>query len=675
MIIGSFLYGGLVVNHAELNGRSVLTNGLEKLWKYNPVTNKLLPAVLRPFRGKVALSLPNAVGDGKLSGKYVYRVVPYNQNEDEEGQGYPDAKENLDFVITTDQQSVLIDRTDLKKDNSETTHWRIYRTVGGGDWPVMFLVKTVKWATTTYTDDKEDPGEDSEDFIDHPFKYLIRVPRPKPYICQHGDRLFAIGDVPYSEGHAKVTHGSDRVQPVNPAVWGFHFEKKEFHVENDQRKYTIDAWDPDTNEFVLDDAYAGSTKGAADYRICGNPDEMIFTEPEKENQWPEANVCSVGGKEADKPTGILSDAGRILVTKSRRVYSVYGSSELWAGPYSKVSLISSQFGGLAHRTAIHINGVPHMASRLGIIAVAGNGVQLVSGNAQDWFRDELDFEADGTQQACFAVHWAAKKQYILFLKSKDAILGCDKALVYHYQDRKFSTFEFQTEFTCGSLVKDANGDDVIVLGDVNGYVWQFPYGDIDGAPAGIGLEGTVDAYNPVAPYRITDNDASFPMAGLGLAGIPVYIYEGTGAGQSNIVTSNTGTMLVFGNAFAVPLDATSKYRIGAIVAEYRTGWQDFGSVARVKKVFFAHLVFEQQAASRLRLKVYKDFDAANPPDLVDNRTQVDAGDISLNEANGRKRVDIGGIEGVHLGWGISDDRPNNPFSLYDLALRAEIKEK
>ena len=36
-IVGTFNYTNLIINHCEHNGRSILTNGLESMQKYNAV--------------------------------------------------------------------------------------------------------------------------------------------------------------------------------------------------------------------------------------------------------------------------------------------------------------------------------------------------------------------------------------------------------------------------------------------------------------------------------------------------------------------------------------------------------------------------------------------------------------------------------------------------------------
>ena len=673
-VIGALTFGDLIVNHAELRGRAVLTNGLEPVRKYNPATGNFLPVCLRPFRQDIVLA---AGGAGLLNGDYVYRVVPYNINEDEEGEAFPITGEvNAAFEIAgIVNQSVNINLAALRIDSPEITHVRIYRTVDGGTWPALARVGEVIAPFGVFNDNTADADLA---FEEEGLDTLARVPIPKPYLCQHDDRIFMVGDIPYSVGEAIVTNGNDVIQPAAGAVWGFWLEGKEFHFTGDARTYIIDEYDPVTGNLTLTQDYDGVTDTGT-YRICGDPDAAIWSEPGNEWQWPAANTRPIGGKEADKASGIMSDAGRLIIGKSGKIYQMTYSSGQPAIPYSHVSLLTDQFGVTAHRGMRHTGDVPTVQTKEGIAQVLGGTARVISHDATEWWKAELLLAGNGEQQFCFSVVWPAKQQYLAFIKSTDAQIGSDKVLVWHYATNRFTTYEFLTEFVCGELVKGADGEDIIVLGDVNGFVWEFPFGDIDGAPVNSTLIGNVDEYltgiGSPDYCAIIDYDAQFPTSGLGLAGVPLFIYEGTGAGQSTIIVGNTEDTLFF-ECFAIALDATSRYYIGPISAIYRTGWEDFGTLAQTKRVTEAFTAFRREAASDLRFQVYKNFilTGDDVPSFIDEASGEDYGLIDLTEEESRYRVPVAGVNGQHLAWEISDPKPNNPFSLYDVALRLNFKE-
>lgn len=673
-IIGAFTFGNLIVNHAELRGRSVLTNGLEEMRKYNPATGNWLPAVLRPFRQNPVLA---AGGAGNLNGAYTYRIVPYNINEDEDGEAFPvDGEEVAAFEIAVVNQSVNINLAGLRIDSPEITGVRIYRTVAAGEWPALALVGYEAAPLGVFNDNVADADLD---FLNEGLDTLIQVPISKPFIIQHRERLFAWGDIPYSDGQAIVTNGNDVVQPVGGAVFGFWLENKEFHAEDDGQVYIIDEYDPVTGNITLTENYAGATR-QTDYRICGDPDALIWTDPNDERRWAGANTRPVGGKEGTKPTGLFSSRSALICPKDRRIYGLYYTTRpnYWPAGDSRVSLFSEQHGGISHRTWRTIRGMPIGGTKDGILQVNDGGSQLVSEDAKDWFRDEIVLDANGTQQEAFAVEWAERGQYILFFRSVDNPwgVGCDKALVWHYLTGRLTWYRFLTAFMSGAVVKDTDGKNVVVLGDIWGYVWQFPWGNTDGAAEGATVSGIVDHYETGVGSPgvcvVVDEDAHFPTYGLGLAGVPIYIYEGTGAGEWSIIAANTETELFLHECFATNLDSTSRYYLGPIEFQYKTGDMDFGTIARVKYAESAFVVHEREQSSRVHFRPYINLEET-PTELVDERAEQDYGDIDLSAAYEQK-VHLGGLQFKHLAVEFYSFLPKNPVSIFDLSFKLRAQD-
>lgn len=683
-VIGGFLFPGYIINHSELNGKSVLTNGLEPMQKYNPVTGVVLPLVLRPFRQDITLA---GGGAGNLSGVYVYRVVPYNINEDEEGQSYPLDEDNAAFEYTAAAagEQVSIDLTDLVADNAEVTHVRVYRSFGDGTWPVLARVAEVEYPVLAPIIDNID--DEDLDIANEGINQFIQVPTPKPFIITHNSRLFAWGDVPYEDGQITVTNGSDRVTASGTAVFGFWLVDKELHVEGDGKAYFIDGYDPDTEELILREEYLGTTR-TDDYRICGDPDRLIWTEPDFENEWPGANNRPVNHKEDDKPTGLYPQGRRIILAKSKKTYALYYNNQP-AIPYSSISVLSTQYGCVGHRTMKDVEGTIMWLSRDGVVAAQPEAaVKMVSRPLGTWVNDNLRLDANGTQQMAFSVVWKENGQFMCNFPGQDSVLGCNLAAINHYLERKWSTFEWHNEFTVGENVVNLDGKEVVVFGDRLGYLWEYPYLDNDGSPENSTVSGTVTAYfEEVSPGCILyDENARYVTEGLGLAGIPIYIHTGTGLGQWAIIAGNDATTLWLEDCFDVALDETSEYYIGSIEAQYKSGWADFGTVDREKRMMYANLVYEKNP-SDLEFRMYGDF-SDTEEDLRDknwressNTDREDASDVNMNgdetdaeHQRGRTRVKLGGVRKTHLAWELYDDRPNNPWSIYDLSFDVEMKE-
>jgi hypothetical protein len=140
-----------------------------------------------------------------------------------------------------------------------------------------------------------------------------------------------------------------------------------------------------------------------------------------------------------------------------------------------------------------------------------------------------------------------------------------------------------------------------------------------------------------------------------------------------------------GESPAHEVTLSTAYYIGAIVAKYRTGWMDFGTIARIKRVMYGELVYEQ-SDSILNFRMYGDFSDV-PADLRDTNPRtpvtqrVDHGIIDMSgddedsaHPRGRTRVPLGGIRRTHVAWELYDERPRNPWTLYDVGLDMNFGE-
>jgi hypothetical protein len=90
---------------------------------------------------------------------------------------------------------------------------------------------------------------------------------------------------------------------------------------------------------------------------------------------------------------------------------------------------------------------------------------------------------------------------------------------------------------------------------------------------GDGVGGT-DYSGPVTAATattLTQSGKYFPTGGIGLRGLPVRIYSGTGEGQVRYIQSNTSTVLTLETAWDTLPDSTSTYTIGAILLSATSG--------------------------------------------------------------------------------------------------------
>ncbi|MBW1951291.1 MAG: hypothetical protein JRJ18_17495, partial [Deltaproteobacteria bacterium] len=81
-------------------------------------------------------------------------------------------------------------------------------------------------------------------------------------------------------------------------------------------------------------------------------------------------------------------------------------------------------------------------------------------------------------------------------------------------------------------------------------------------------QGTVES---AAASSLVDGSAAFPVENGGLSGLRVVIVEGTGAGQSRLISSNTATELILAEAWDVVPDGTSRYRVAGVPRDQTDG--------------------------------------------------------------------------------------------------------
>jgi hypothetical protein len=106
------------------------------------------------------------------------------------------------------------------------------------------------------------------------------------------------------------------------------------------------------------------------------------------------------------------------------------------------------------------------------------------------------------------------------------------------------------------------------LGAEGRRVLALGHGTLDGAiPANGTVRGTATSGGV---NTLTDTSATFDTTGL--AGLSVRIVEGTGAGQSRLISSATATVLTVKNPWMTKPDSTSVYQVGGYQWRYKTGW-------------------------------------------------------------------------------------------------------
>lgn len=525
----------------------------------------------------------------------------------------------------------------------------LYRTVQGGDFPVMAKVGCFNIdETSVFADDLAD----SElDFFNDSLS-ILNAPMPcVPYIVSFRNRIFGAGDIPILSpaGTVSVVNGSNEVIGSDDVDWDRCLEGKYIQVGADCRKYEIDrvlppivGVSPPYGRLQLVEEYEGSTSTGETYRICGRPNRLYYSEPLEGGCWPVINFIDVEPGDGDRIMGLASNFDRLVIYKRNKTY-VMTFNEFPALEVIVPARVSSDIGGVAPRSyAQYENGTVGLADR-GLCIFDGRGVTHVpeSDQANDIFvnpdnpryvrRDDLGRVIDAV-----GVFYPKREQYLLLLPTKQTSRGCNLMYVWDTGLRNVTLYEFCQEFQAMVVGKDSEGNQRVYLGDTNGFVWLFDTGDTDGAgvPGTTGtLRGTVTSSGLVLGVScIDDSSASFLEGGLpelaglsgtvgltpslggdnlALAGACIHLRApGETLWQSRYIYASTKTRLyVTPSISSLGDDLTGwEYMIGAIDFEAVFKPFNYGSDDYTKRNWRHILVHEiEQFHSKLDIELRADF--------------------------------------------------------------------
>jgi len=675
-------YPNSLFSQAVVNKRLMLANGLESIYQYHPIARGVYPgSMFRPDDGASAADTPGS--PDALSGDYVYRYTEYSQTTDDESPA-----NETDIEVTANSGQVTISGFPAAR-NSHTTHWRVYRTVAGGAWPVMARVGEVAIASPASLVDSI--ADEDLDFANEGLVTATGFPENRPYLVHVRDRLILLGDRVQEGTDASATNGSLEVTLGDAdIVLGLGLVGKEIVFTADKRAYAIDDVDlaasPPT--IILGTAYAGSTGSGKAYTLCGNSNAADASEPRYPNRVPASSRRYIEHGDGDRVTGGCEYNGACLVFKRRKVY-------LWEWdlypqePYGHIQCISKGMGCLSHWTAVECtDGIARWLGNEGIVEYTGgkpryNPLSLAN---QSIFSSLPRDDDKGLIERSCAVDWSAENLYIVTIPQDSDTLGCSQAAIYDYANKALYFWEFNHEIRSMVMGRDDSGDEIVLFGDTNGYVWQLGVGHTDGVgtPAVTGtVSGTISSASDGSPATITDNAALFIVTDgspevLGLDGCYVTVQrESDGVTQTCRIASN-GLHDLYVDALDWVPEEGDQYWVGGIDARYESGWIDFGVVNAIKRAMYTHLVFApEDEPSSLRYQHYTDFNTEALPlsDHSDREGETGYTDryltVDLTNEAGRERLKLGGVRATYHKWAISSDRPAQPFEIRLVAFDVE----
>lgn len=554
--LGAFNPEGCAATSAGLGdhpGLLVITNGSTIPQHFNPLAGVVEDnGVPTPYPDEIPTSTVVGVGVGLELGDYVYRYTLRNCCTLKESDPNPD-----DIVVDTSAVApaaqVTLSFAGVRiSGDSQICEICLYRTVEGGDFPVMAKVGCFDPSVSALFVDAV-PDADL-DFINEGLS-LLNAPMPcVPVVVEFRNRLFGLGDIPdlSPAGTVSVTDGSDIVVGDDDVEWDRCLEGKFLQVEGDCRFYEIETvlppasgLSPPIGQLKLVDEYEGSDDTALNYIICGRPNRLYISEPLEPECWPAANFLDIEPGDGDRLMGGVSNFNRLVICKRNKTY-VLTFNEQPAIEVVVPTRISSDIGCIGPRTFAQIESGSVWLSDRGIAIYDGRSVRHVpeSDQMNNMFIDPdnpryVRRDSNGRVIGAVGAFYPKREQYLLLVPTVQTVRGSNLMVVWDIKLKNITLLEFCQEFMSMVVAKDSEGNERVYMGDTNGFVWIYDIGHNDGVgfPNAVGtVRGTITAagveFTTGASF-LDDSTATFLIGGLpelaglsGVIGLSGAIFEG-----------------------------------------------------------------------------------------------------------------------------------------------------
>lgn len=542
---------------------------------------------------------------GALTGDYYYYYSWLNNNT-----GVWSSPSPISSVVTATADRIDISNIPSSNADSQVTHWRLWRNTAGQT-TAFYKVTDVTIGTTSYTDNITDAVITAnvvmDDDNDPP-------PSTTPFICFHKDRMHVYGSRIESTGTVTVSNGSATVTGSGTYFKASH-EGQRFVIPGDTRWYTVSAV-ASTTSMTLTENYAGAGGAGQSFKIFTDTYWSLWQwskpgtvdgSPQYE-YFPAANTAMIEESDGDDPTGLFVLGSVLYAAKRRHLYRLmYEDDPASGGVFEALS-----YRGLCNnRCVVAVGHDGFLLDEQGIYQFDGSDnivpIDLPISRLIQPSTEASTERVNWAYKEKFHGVWDPKRDRVLFFVVIGTNTECKHAFVYERKKQRWSLEQYSQAITASGTMRDSNNRLRCWVADENGCVWGLGIsGGTDGPPSSAGtIRGTATAGGATS---LTDSGATFYTTGDGLAGVPVYIAEGTGSGQTRIISSNTGTVLTVSAAWSTNPDTTSVYRIGAIPFDVVSRWFAITDPQTKKRFERLRLFFQPQSSSfYLGVKLYYDF--------------------------------------------------------------------
>lgn len=512
---------------------------------------------------------------------------------------------------------------------ARATHWILERTVDGGS--VFFPVNRdssnpdgTAIATTSYTDDVSDST------LRQRIAFSDNQGQLKPYrlVIANQGRFFFASAVKHT-ATATLTNGS---AAVTSADGGFtsNMVGHDLSADGDTgTPYKVLSF-TNANSITLAVNYGGST-GSKAVTISGPRDWAAHSESDSPEHGGGAEVGLLAnefrvGDDGEPITALvgMGPAGVLYAKASRMMFHSYTISPSLILGDGKLIPIAARRGCFNQNCIRFVDGRVYGMDYFGIwrMSPGGEPQEIGTSLAHEWKSNSLNLKMVEN----FRIDWCPFNRLLYFYICQGTDTYPRMAYVFDLMRNDWAggRARLVSGTSAGCELPDSGGRlrhcfYTEAVNSASAYQWMDGIGKSGGAhPDCSPLNGTVTSGGSTT---LTCSGASFPTAGEALNGVEVTKITSAGVEESKVIVSNTGTVLTVNSAWTTNPVAGDTFRIGPLVAKWRTG-RLFAQVGHRKKEHYELWLWMKYKSSctPLYVKAY-----------YDNKAIADADRLAMSE--------------------------------------------
>jgi len=390
-------------------------------------------------------------------------------------------------------------------------------------------------------------------------------PNDMAYVVMFQDRYFYFGVVKYNKGTARsLSGGLDRAVEGSGTEWTESMVGRYMEIDGVDKPIKITGYASATKLYVSEYIQVASLTNYTIYPPKQRRRQIYYSYQDEPESVPSTNTMTLqeNSGDDDEIVGAMPYGPYLYILSQRHKYALSYSQE----PVKDGSIrFLDDRGAFNHYCWDYFENVAYLMDDSGCYVFDGTKSESISESIHDIFRkdgtgDKIDF----TKSQNFFVKADRLKEKVYFFVCFVGDTGNHpkRALVYNIKRETFDPMEYATQITSAASV-EKDGQPRVLFSSENSSVYMADAGATDVVTSEI--KGVVDS---AASGSLTDSSATFTSACVNAF---VYIYDGTGKGQKRTVIAQSSTALTVSPNWTTTPDSTSKYIVGAIPWNWKTG--------------------------------------------------------------------------------------------------------